>query len=696
MTTSSRRRASTSWSRSPGSWRRARSSRRSRAWPRSLSPRPVRRGSTWRRPSIRRQSRAWTSTGLKRRLLAERAFARRLVSEDGRTTVLAVRVRDEFYGDAYRKAVVGHVEGVLEVFEGSGIEILVTGNAPTRDRYVEFIRRDTRLFLPAAGALLLVTLLALFRQATWPLLATLALGSSLVFTLAFMRLDGPAGDASDLGDTRSRAARRPFRHDPPPHPLPGRAHRDARARRCPRSRDRRHGPGVPAQQRHHGRGVLRADRDRDPDAGRLRGGRGGRDPRGLCRLADPGPGGAPAAAPAPRRARRRVSQPASRAPVCLDHRSPASRARRLSRHARRTGRRGGPAPARRNPRPGRPPAGTPPAGDPVHRGEAAGGEPPDDARGAPARGRHRLGRGPRPAPGGPALPGRAGQYRRHRRPLELAVRGGLHRHGLARLGRRGLDAGTEGGRQAHAGDSGRGHHGTPLRAGPPVAADRRARVRPRNGGDTSLLGARARLLPADRRGPGEAGGPGLRLPRPARPRQRRVELDDELPSRFCGRQRPRPRRVPILALVPAGDRPEPGPPRPDRRFHGSRGNRSADLDVDRFRHRLRDRHRRHRALPGALPGGAPRGPDRTRGRHSNYGHHGPGDGVPGTRAGRRLLDPHLQPVPAEPRPRLADGGHGRHGSRGRPHPAPGASRACPRRGAPWTFPRKRGALPVRA
>ena len=70
----------------------------------------------------------------------------------------------------------GHVEGVLEVFEGSGIQILVTGNAPTRDRYVEFIRRDTRLFLPAAGALLLVTLLALFRQATWPLLATLALG----------------------------------------------------------------------------------------------------------------------------------------------------------------------------------------------------------------------------------------------------------------------------------------------------------------------------------------------------------------------------------------------------------------------------------------------------------------------------------------------------------------------------------------
>lgn len=126
--------------------------------------------------------------GLKRRLLAERVFARRLLSEDGRTTVLAVRVRDAFYGDAHRKAVVAHVDEVLEVFGGSGIEILVTGNAPTRDRYVEFIRRDTRLFLPAAGALLLVALLVLFRRPSWPILAVLALGTSLVFTLAFMRL----------------------------------------------------------------------------------------------------------------------------------------------------------------------------------------------------------------------------------------------------------------------------------------------------------------------------------------------------------------------------------------------------------------------------------------------------------------------------------------------------------------------------
>ena len=38
--------------------------------------------------------------------------------------------------------------------------------------------------------------------------------------------------------------------------------------------------------------------------------------------------------------------------------------------------------------------------------------------------------------------------------------------------------------------------------GRPVATDRRARVRPRNGGDTSIPRARARLLPADRRGSG--------------------------------------------------------------------------------------------------------------------------------------------------------------------------------------------------
>ena len=125
---------------------------------------------------------------LQRRLLDERVFRRRLLSEDGRTTVLAVRVRDEFYGDTHRKAVVAHVDEVLELFSGSGVELLVTGNAPTRDRFVEFIRRDNRIFLPAAFVLLVTALVVLFRRLTWALVPVLALGASLVFTLGFMRL----------------------------------------------------------------------------------------------------------------------------------------------------------------------------------------------------------------------------------------------------------------------------------------------------------------------------------------------------------------------------------------------------------------------------------------------------------------------------------------------------------------------------
>lgn len=126
--------------------------------------------------------------GLKERLVGERAFARRFLSEDGRTTMLAVRVRDEFYGDRHRAAVVAHVDGVLELFAGEGVEFLVAGNAPTRHRYVEFIRRDSRIFLPLACLLLVAALLALFRRVAWALLPTLALVVSLILTLAFMRL----------------------------------------------------------------------------------------------------------------------------------------------------------------------------------------------------------------------------------------------------------------------------------------------------------------------------------------------------------------------------------------------------------------------------------------------------------------------------------------------------------------------------
>jgi len=127
---------------------------------------------------------------LEKRLVAERVFARRLLSEDGRTTVLAVRVRDAFYGDAFRRAVVSHVAETLDVFRADGIDFLVTGNAPNRDRYVEFVRRDNQLFLPAAFLLLLAALFLLFRRVAWAIAPAAALGVSLVFTLTFMRLAG--------------------------------------------------------------------------------------------------------------------------------------------------------------------------------------------------------------------------------------------------------------------------------------------------------------------------------------------------------------------------------------------------------------------------------------------------------------------------------------------------------------------------
>lgn len=127
---------------------------------------------------------------LRRQVVAERVFRRRLVSEDGRTTLLAVRIRDAYYGDAHRAEIVRHVEDVLGVFRTSETEFHVTGSAPTRDRYVEFIRRDNRLFLPATFALLMLALLAVFRRVSWAVLPALALGASLIFAVAFMRIAG--------------------------------------------------------------------------------------------------------------------------------------------------------------------------------------------------------------------------------------------------------------------------------------------------------------------------------------------------------------------------------------------------------------------------------------------------------------------------------------------------------------------------
>jgi hypothetical protein len=127
---------------------------------------------------------------LRRRVIAERAFRRRLVSEDGRTTLLAVRIRDAYYGDAHRREVVRHVEDVIDVFRTPETEFHVTGSAPTRDRYVEFIRRDNRLFLPATFALLMLALLAVFRRVSWAVLPALALGASALFAVAFMSIAG--------------------------------------------------------------------------------------------------------------------------------------------------------------------------------------------------------------------------------------------------------------------------------------------------------------------------------------------------------------------------------------------------------------------------------------------------------------------------------------------------------------------------
>ena len=466
---------------------------------------------------------------LKRRLLGERAFARRLLSEDGRTTVLAVRVKDEFYGDEHRREIVSHVEGVLEVFGGSGIEFLVTGNAPTRDRYVEFIRRDNRLFLPAAFLVLLAALFALFRRPAWAILPALALGVSLVLTLTFMRFTGrPVTMLSSaipvlvlvvgLSDAIHLLTRyeEELALGPGPEAALARAV-ESTARACILSTVTTAVgffvlpvTGIPMLADFGivvGVGVLAA--------------------YGVTLTLLPA---VLALLPPPRAesTRPRASHLARLGAWVVDHRRAVLWAVSVSTVGLGV-------------------LGTTrlrvesrilddlPPGHPLLATRAAvekrlGGNfpmtfvvhprPPSD------------GRGPRFAPRRPALPGRAGAPRHQRRPLQLAVGGGLPRHGVAGLGRVGRPARPGRGRDPHGRRGGREDRGTLLRPraeGPP---DRRPRLRPRDGGDAPLPRARPRLLRADGRRARTAGGPGLRVPGPARARERRVELHDQLPPRL--------------------------------------------------------------------------------------------------------------------------------------------------------------------
>mgnify|MGYP001349783820 CR=1 FL=1 len=127
---------------------------------------------------------------LRARLTGDPAYAGRVVSPDGRTLAWAVRVRDDRAGDAWRPAVVAHVDGVVARFAAPGRSFFVTGSPHTRSGYLAALRRDATLFTGACALLLGLSLGLFFRSwqgVVYPLAAVLL---ALLYTGGVQALSG--------------------------------------------------------------------------------------------------------------------------------------------------------------------------------------------------------------------------------------------------------------------------------------------------------------------------------------------------------------------------------------------------------------------------------------------------------------------------------------------------------------------------
>ena len=124
-----------------------------------------------------------------RELRHERLFVSRLISKDGRTASIAVRFREAYYDDSYRKEILAFVEATFAPFRARPEQtLLLSGSVPTREAYTRFVQRDSRVFFPAIFVLLALALWTVFRRVTWAVLPILALGLTLQFTFAAMQL----------------------------------------------------------------------------------------------------------------------------------------------------------------------------------------------------------------------------------------------------------------------------------------------------------------------------------------------------------------------------------------------------------------------------------------------------------------------------------------------------------------------------
>ncbi len=127
---------------------------------------------------------------LRRRLLAEPLYRRRLLSDDARTTALIARLNEAGAQDQNRDPLLAHVRRAVAPLEATGWSVLISGSPAVRHSYARLLREDFLRLTPLALLVLAAALLLMFRHWSAVLLTFAIVSTALVWTLAAMALLG--------------------------------------------------------------------------------------------------------------------------------------------------------------------------------------------------------------------------------------------------------------------------------------------------------------------------------------------------------------------------------------------------------------------------------------------------------------------------------------------------------------------------
>lgn len=126
----------------------------------------------------------------KREVFANELYAENLISKDGKTAAIIVRVA-RVEGDLeYQKVLIGKLRGLMNEYRGSGIRFYMAGIPVEQYEFIDFIQRDQRLFVPLVVLLVACVCLLLYQSWVGIAIPMTVVLLTLVWTLGTIALSG--------------------------------------------------------------------------------------------------------------------------------------------------------------------------------------------------------------------------------------------------------------------------------------------------------------------------------------------------------------------------------------------------------------------------------------------------------------------------------------------------------------------------